>query len=87
MNESLDVMSFEDMKTEVEPALQCKAEEFHFLGYESVSNEEVWNCVMRKAQKKKEEAKLHVLVGLILGLSLTDFMNWLTLEAFKRDVE
>lgn len=83
----MDVIRFEDMKTEVGPALQSKAEEFHFLGYESVSEEEVWNCVIRKAQKKKEEAKLHILVGLILGLSLTDFMNWLTLEAFKRDVQ
>ncbi|MDN4072761.1 MULTISPECIES: post-transcriptional regulator [Fictibacillus] len=81
------MIRFEDMKTEVGPALQSKAEEFHFLGYESVSEEEVWNCVIRKAQKKKEEAKLHILVGLILGLSLTDFMNWLTLEAFKRDVQ
>lgn len=78
---------FEDMKTVVEPALQSKAEEFHFLGYESVTKEEIWGCVMIKAKKKKAEVNLHGLVGLILALSLTDFMNWLTIEAYKRDVQ
>ncbi|MDN4526264.1 post-transcriptional regulator [Fictibacillus fluitans] len=83
----MNATTFEELKDQVEPALKSKTEEFHFLGYESVTSGEIWDCVMQKAQKKKMEVRLHVLVSLILHLSLTDFMNWLTIEAYKRDVE
>ncbi|MDM5339233.1 post-transcriptional regulator [Fictibacillus enclensis] len=83
----MNATSFEELQDQVEPALKSKTEEFHFLGYESVTSEEIWDCVIQKAQKKKVEVRLHVLVGLILNLSLTDFMNWLTLEAYKKDVK
>ncbi|MFC0188045.1 post-transcriptional regulator [Fictibacillus aquaticus] len=73
---------FQKWKLETEPALQSKMEEFHYLGYESATIEEIWECVMAKAKKKKTEARLHKLVSLILTLTVNDFMNWLTIKAY-----
>ncbi|MFC7371220.1 post-transcriptional regulator [Fictibacillus iocasae] len=76
---------FEQWKQDAEPALQSKLEELHYMGYESVTIEEIWQCVMAKAKKKKEEPRLHKLVGLILSLTVNDVMNWLTIKAYTEE--
>ncbi|MDR7073629.1 post-transcriptional regulator [Fictibacillus barbaricus] len=74
-----------EWKMEVQPAVNSKKEEFHFMGYESVTNEEIWECVLAKMKKKKIEPRLHSLVDMILSLSLNDFMTWLTKKAYTED--
>jgi hypothetical protein len=74
-----------EWKEEVQPAVESKKEEFHYLGYESVTSEEVWECVKGKMKKKKIEPRLHSIVDTILSLSLNDFMTWLTVQSYKED--
>jgi hypothetical protein len=82
----MDKLEFTEWKDEVQPAVKSKKEEFHFMGYESVTEEEIWNCVLTKLKKKKEEPRLHILVDYILSLTLNDFMTWLTIQAYTEDV-
>jgi Post-transcriptional regulator len=62
--------------------VNSKVEEFHFLGYDRVTEEEVWDCLKKRKWKKyKEEKMLHQLVNDVLSLSPSEFMNYLTIEA------
>lgn len=74
---------FTQWKKEVKPAVQSKKEEFHYMGYESVTEEEIWECVQARLKKQKIEPRLHALVDQILALSLNDFMTWLTIRSYK----
>ncbi len=76
---------FSEWKNEVKPAVKSKKEEFHYLGYESVTEEEIWECVQSKLKKKKVEPRLYALVDTILALSLNDFMTWLTIRSYKEE--
>ncbi|RIV28633.1 hypothetical protein D2Q93_02485 [Alicyclobacillaceae bacterium I2511] len=59
---------------------QVKVEEFHQLGYDAVTVNEVWACVQGLV---KETAPLHEWVGVILGLNAGRFMNFMTMQAYK----
>ncbi|MCM3716981.1 post-transcriptional regulator [Fictibacillus phosphorivorans] len=83
----MEHIHFMEWKDEVRPAVRSKREEFHYMGYESVTDEEIWNCVLAKLKKKKEDPRLHTLVDYILSLSLNDFMTWLTIQSYKADVK
>jgi hypothetical protein len=83
---SVENMYFKDWKDEVQPAVKSKKEEFHFMGYESVTEEEIWNCVLARLKRKKEDPRLHTLVDYILSLTLNDFMTWLTIQSYTEDV-
>ncbi|WP_314587170.1 post-transcriptional regulator [Paenibacillus terrigena] len=61
---------------------QSKAEEFHLIGYEHVTAEEIWECVSNK-YVKKGMPQLHQVVNDILSLKATSFMNYMTMAAFK----
>ncbi|GGB49315.1 post-transcriptional regulator [Fictibacillus barbaricus] len=76
---------FSQWKKEVQPAVQSKKEEFHYMGYESVTDAEIWECVQARLKKKKVEPRLHSLVDHILALSLNDFMTWLTIQAYREE--
>ena len=69
-------------KEHVYPVLISKAEEFQLLGYESVTPENIWDCMLAKLKRrKKEEYMLHQLVNEIFKLSANEYMNWLSIQA------
>ncbi|WP_458412382.1 post-transcriptional regulator [Schinkia sp. CFF1] len=70
-------------KNQVEPALESKMEEFRLLGYDRVSLQEIWACLQKKKWKKKVDKYLHEVVADILSLSASEYMSYLTIEAFK----
>ncbi|WP_349407996.1 post-transcriptional regulator [Pseudalkalibacillus sp. SCS-8] len=81
-----DSMKLADWLPQVGPALESKQDELHFMGYESVTKEEIWECILSRAKKKKdEEWMVHQVVNSILTLSTNDFMNWLTIQAVTND--
>ncbi|MGP4080529.1 post-transcriptional regulator [Pseudalkalibacillus sp. R45] len=83
---SSETMVLEDWFPKVLPALVSKKEEMHFMGYESVTEEEIWKCILSRAKKTKdEEWMIHQVVNKILTLSTNDFMNWLTVQAVTDD--
>jgi hypothetical protein len=77
-------MTWDETKEYVQPAILSKVEEFKLLGYNTVSEEEVWNCLRRKIWKRNEEpAPLRELVNDILSLSIGVYMSYITVEAYK----
>ncbi|WP_017728625.1 post-transcriptional regulator [Halalkalibacterium ligniniphilum] len=74
---------FEVWREQVRPAVLNKLDEFHFLGYERATEQEVWDCVQYKLRKKKEFIPLYEFVNVILTLSPQFYMTWLTMNAYK----
>lgn len=70
-------------KDQVKPALESKLEELRMLGYDRVSLEEIWDCLEKKKWKKKKDKFLHEIVEDILSLKLSEYMSYLTIEAYK----
>ena len=71
-------------KSEVRPALRSKQEEFLFLGYDNVSEEEIWEFLEKKKWRKAEEPlKLYEMVQHILSLKIGDYMHHVSIEALK----
>ena len=73
-----------DYRNEVEPALKSKKEEFLLLGYDQVTEEDIWNYLWQKKWiKMKSELRLFEIVQSILTIKIGDFMNFQTVEALK----
>jgi hypothetical protein len=66
----------------IESLCLSKVEEFKLLGYDHVTGKEIWDCVSDKYRKSGMPA-LHKVVNDILSLKSTQFMNWMTMSAFK----
>jgi hypothetical protein len=77
----LDERALTDM---IEEICISKAEEFHMLGYQSITGKDIWDCVNARY---KELPMLHRLVNDILSLRPTQFMNWMTLSVWKQSEE
>jgi len=61
---------------------RSKAKEFVMLGYEHVTPDDIWNCISAR-YKNTGMPRLHSMVNDILSLKATQFMNWMTMQAFK----
>ena len=72
-------------KEDLMPVLQSKVDEFHVLGFESVTTEDIWKCTLYKLRKQKEFIHLHAFVNAILSLRDREYMNWLTLGSYQVD--
>ncbi|ANE48925.1 hypothetical protein SY83_14015 [Paenibacillus swuensis] len=59
-----------------------KAEEFQMIGYEHVTGTEIWECVLGKYKKTGIPA-MHQVVNDILSLKVTNFMNHMTMSAYR----
>ena len=70
-------------KEKVDPAITSKAEDFQLIGYDRVTKEEVWECLLARLERKKETYRLHQLVAAIMSLSINEYMNWLTIRAYQ----
>jgi hypothetical protein len=66
----------------IEDLCWSKSEEFKKLGYESLTGKDIWDCVSDK-YIKTGVPPLHQVVNDILSLKTTQFMNWMTMRAFK----
>jgi hypothetical protein len=74
---------FEVWRSDVEPAIISKVDEFHLLGYDRATANEVWSCVLFQLRKKKEFIHLHSFVNELLTLKPQTFMTWLTVQAYQ----
>ncbi|WP_077621033.1 post-transcriptional regulator [Bacillus sinesaloumensis] len=75
---------YDKFRETVRPFLKSKLEEFELYGYDRVTEEELWGFLKNKTWKKeKEEKRLYQLVGDILSVKVGDYMNYVTVEAFK----
>ena len=81
MNEEM----FLTWKIKVEPVLESKADEWRMLGYERASKEDVWNIFIARLPRIEvpERIRFHWIVAEIFHLKTHDYMNWLTISAYK----
>ena len=76
------LMDDRELNETIESLCRSKAEEFHLIGYEHVTAEEIWQCVSN-GYRQGEEPRLYRIVNDILSLKVTAFMNFMTISAFK----
>lgn len=72
----------DEMNKTIRDLCDSKADEFRMLGYDSVTGQDVWNCVSDKYIKQGNPL-LHKMVNDILSLKVTTLMNWMTLSIYK----
>lgn len=59
--------AFNQFRSKVEPALISKLEEFQLLGYDSVSEEGLWDFLTRKRWKKVKDEKDFMRLSMIFS--------------------
>lgn len=75
----------DQFRYDVEPALISKVEEFKLLGYETITGDSLWSFLKNKKwRKQKVQLQMHEIVNDILAVKAGDFMNYMTIEAFKQ---
>jgi hypothetical protein len=79
----MDGHQYDRFREEVSPALKSKKEEFHILGYDQVTEKELWSYLKNKKWKKpKEDVHIYEIVGDILSIKVGEYMNYATTQAF-----
>lgn len=72
-------------RSTVQPILESKKREFNILGYDSVNEDLLWKYLIEKKWKKvKEPYRLHQVVADVYTIRPNDFMNYATVEVFKK---
>lgn len=78
--------AYNHFRTGVAPALTSKLEEFRLLGYEAVTENELWEFLLKKRWKKiKEDIKLYEIIDDILSVKVSDFISYATIEIYKNN--
>ncbi|QQK75658.1 hypothetical protein HUG15_08820 [Salicibibacter cibarius] len=78
-----NVQQFEVWKTDVRPILELKKDEFHLLGHDKASEEDVWRLGIEKLRKESEYTPFYRFVNVLMRLTVTDYMNEKTINAYK----
>jgi Post-transcriptional regulator len=79
-----DSLRIDEFRTQVQPAIASKLEEFRLLGYDSVTEQDFWDFLLKKKWRKvKEEMKLFEIIQDILSVKVSDYLSFATIEAYK----
>ena len=78
-----DGFSKDEVKELLALCCESKVYEFRMLGYEYVTDVDIWDCVMDRYRKKTDKPKVHRIVNDILSLRSTAFMNWMTMSIYR----
>lgn len=78
--------AYDSFRKEVQPALTCKVDEFALLGYETISEDELWEFLkIKKWRKAKEEVKIYEIVSDIMSIKVGEYMTYASVEAMKNE--
>ncbi|GAF19446.1 hypothetical protein JCM19046_4097 [Bacillus sp. JCM 19046] len=83
----VEKQQFEIWKDDVIPVLSIKLEEFHELGYNRVTKEDLWLFYMDKLKKKKEFMPFYAFVDELLSIQPQGYMTWLTVNTYKEPID
>jgi len=75
-------MTEEELNAMIEELCESKADEFRLLGYENVTGRDIWECVSVN-YRENGQPPLHRVVNDILSLKVTQYMNYVTLGAYR----
>jgi hypothetical protein len=75
---------YDYFRTQVKPALESKLDEFRLLGYEKVTEQELWEYLTKKKWKKPNgNVRLFKIVEEIMAVKVSEYIHYATIEAFK----
>ncbi|WP_066194356.1 MULTISPECIES: post-transcriptional regulator [Gracilibacillus] len=70
-------------KSELDPVLESKVEEFKLLDYSKISTEDIWQCLLAKVWKGDPEKSLNAVVQDIMHLRSSMYMTFLTQRTWE----
>ncbi|MFD2046194.1 post-transcriptional regulator [Ornithinibacillus salinisoli] len=79
------VKSVEEWKEMLQPVLESKTQEFLMMGYSKATNDDIWNCLVKKVWKGHPSKRLYEVVQDILHLGSNIYMSYLTVNAYQDD--
>ncbi|WP_170289321.1 post-transcriptional regulator [Metabacillus lacus] len=79
----MDKQPVEVYRQHVKPYITSKLEEFKLLGYDDISEEELWAFLINKKWKKVQELMLYELVADIAGTKVSDVLNYSRIQAYQ----
>lgn len=71
------------MEEAIELCCMSKAEELRLIGYHHVTSEDIWEYIAAQYKKQDKELRLHQIVNDILAIKAPQFMNFMTISAYK----
>jgi hypothetical protein len=74
-----------EWREQLEPVLQSKAEEFHLMGYNQATSDDIWNCLMKKVWTGNPKKRLYEVVADIFQLKTNVYLSYLTANAQADD--
>lgn len=74
----------EEWKDEVQLVLESKRKEFELLGYQEISRDDIWRCLIEKVWKDKTKLRLHEVVQGIFHLKINTYMDYLAISSLNR---
>ncbi|WP_090775676.1 post-transcriptional regulator [Shouchella lonarensis] len=78
---------FDVWQEEIMPALHCKLEEFHDLGYRHVQLQDLWECLITSERKKKSYVPFYAFVDACLSMRPQDYMTWVTMKSYQEPAD
>lgn len=77
---------FSALYEKVQEILNIKVEEFQYLGYPSITPQDLWGYCIEKTWRKKdvENLRLHELTSGIFGASASQVLNYLQVKDLKQ---
>ncbi|MUK86999.1 hypothetical protein GMD78_01100 [Ornithinibacillus sp. L9] len=79
------VKSVEEWKSLLYPVLESKALEFQMMGYSKATNEDIWDCLVKKVWKGNPSKRIHEVVQDVLHLGSNIYMSYITVNAYQDD--
>lgn len=78
---------FESLYEKVRLILENKVEEFHYFGYDAITEQELWGYCIDKVWRKQEvtSLKLHELASGIFNVSASEVINYLQVNGLKQN--
>ena len=77
---------FSMLYEKVQEILNNKVEEFHYFGYHSINEQDVWRYCIDKVWRKQDiqNLKLHELTSGIFGVRASEVVNYLQVNGLKQ---
>jgi hypothetical protein len=76
--------SYSQFRVQVRPALRSKLDEFVFFDCDQVTEDELWDFLIKKKWKKvKGEIRLHEIISDIFSVKVSDFFSFSTIDILK----
>ncbi|MEW9675873.1 post-transcriptional regulator [Lentibacillus sp. L22] len=79
------VQRVEQWKSHIKPALDSKTSELRLMGYMQATNDDIWDCLVKKVWKGNPTKRLYEVTNDIFHLASNVYMSYLTLEAYQDD--